>query len=249
MSHSDSEVRDEEKERRRKLGAITKAKFRCRIDSNPILKTRELKLHLKPILAELKLIRCVNNNNVEETKNLLESGVSANSTDSMKRSALHIAVSRGYREVVELLVKHGADPNKRDSIQNTPLHLAACSHNLAIITLLIKAGADVDSQDMHGRHPLQLAKSKLQILQRNWQQGHIEMTKLRAEVKDVIDLMISVQNAKNKGNSDFVPINPTEEMKWRISNLEIMKLTLNGNSGIDCKVDELLTSLQNFQIS
>lgn len=249
MSHSDSEVRDEEKERRRKLGSITKAKFRCRIDSNPILKTRELKQHLKPILAELKLIRCVNNNNVEETKNLLESGVSANSTDSLKRSALHIAVSRGYREVVELLLKHGADPNKRDSIQNTPLHLAACSHNLAIITLLITAGADVDSQDMHGRHPLQLARSKLQILQRFWLQGHIEMTKLKTEVKDVIDLMISVQTAKKWGSSDFAPASPTEEAKQRINNLENMKLTLNNESEIDYQFDHLLISLQNFQIS
>lgn len=94
------------------------------------------------------------------------------------------------KQLMYFLIISGADPNKRDSIQNTPLHLAACSHNLAIITLLITAGADVDSQDMHGRHPLQLARSKLQILQRFWLQGHIEMTKLKTEVKDVRNIYL-----------------------------------------------------------
>lgn len=109
MSHSDSEVRDESKQRRKTLGTITKAKFRCRMDSNPTLKSRDLRVRdsLKPVLLELRLIRCVNYNNIEEAKKLLERGVSADSTDSLKRSALHIAVSRGYQEAVALLLKHG----------------------------------------------------------------------------------------------------------------------------------------------
>ncbi|KAL3284428.1 hypothetical protein HHI36_018587 [Cryptolaemus montrouzieri] len=194
MSHSDSEVRDEPRERRKLRGAsFIKAKLRCNIPSNH-LRSRTLKHQLKPILLEFRLLACVNTNNVDEVQRLLALGVSANTTDVQKRSALHIAVTRGYKEIVRLLLQY--DPNKRDMIQNTPLHLAACSHNFAIISLLIDAGADVNSLDMHGRHPLQLAKSKLQILQKSWMHGHIEMIKLKSEVKEVINLMISVKMRK-----------------------------------------------------
>lgn len=157
-----------------------KAKQMINNEFKKILKNRP-----HPELEEQRLLLAVTTNNTEKVQKLLESGVSANSTDRQKRSALHLAASRGYIEIVKLLLHHGADPNKQDIIQNTPLHLAACINNLQIVTLLLNAGADVRSLDIYGRNPLQLAESKLQLLQRSWREGAIEMVHLRSQLQMV----------------------------------------------------------------
>lgn len=125
----------------------------------------------------------VTTNNTDQVEHMLSLGCNPNSADTFGRSALHVAVSKGYTDIVRLLLGHGADPNIGDKWCNTPLHLAACSHNLAIINLLLDAGADVERLDVHGRNPLQLAETKLQLLQRGWKQGAVEMDQLRTDLK------------------------------------------------------------------
>lgn len=185
MSHSDSEVKDDVMEKVRRLKKQLHIEFKAKRKMTTAYDLRQLKKKLNPIYQEIKLIQAVNTHHTEEVRNLLESGVSANSTDTEQRSGLHIACSKGYADIVELLLKYGADPNKRDMIQNTPLHLAACIHNYPIISMLINAKADVHSLDSHGRNPFQLASSKLQMLQKGWRQGAIEMIKLREELQQV----------------------------------------------------------------
>ncbi|KAK9892632.1 hypothetical protein WA026_021010 [Henosepilachna vigintioctopunctata] len=252
MSHSDSEVRTEDTDRKGKLTALFKAKIRHGIvkhRSNQT-STANIKHRLKPILLEFRLISCVNTNNEDEVRRLLALGVSANTIDIQLRSALHIAVTRGYKEIVRLLLHYGADPNKRDMIQNTPLHLAACANNFSIISMLLDAGADVDSVDMNGRHPLQLAKSKLQILHKCWMQGDIEMIKFRSEIQDVINLMISVKHARER-NLKVKSEDTSDVMKLTINNLENMKLTMNSDKvdNMEHQMSQLLNGLQNFQIT
>ena len=50
---------------------------------------------------------------------LLEAGVDPKSSDDYQRSALHLAASRCYTNVVTQLLKHGAKPNLKDSLGNT----------------------------------------------------------------------------------------------------------------------------------
>lgn len=174
-----------------------KAKRKCNSDLINALKSR-----LHPELQEQRLLRLVSVHNTEAVEKLLESGVNANCCDRQLRSALHIAASRGYADIVESLLKHGADPNKRDIIQNTPLHLAACTSNLKIITLLINGGANIRSLDLHGRNPLQLAESKLQLLQRSWCEGAIEMIQVRSQIKEVRNVYYDIDvYAANRNSS------------------------------------------------
>lgn len=141
--------------------------------------------HLQEEVQIAKLLLAVSVNNTERVKRLLDLGVSPNSTDHQLRSGLHLAASKGYVEMVKLLLQHGADPNLTDIIKNTPLHLAACLNNLEIITLLLSAGANLKSLDHYGRTPLQLAESKLQLLQRSWKEGTIEMVQLISQLQTV----------------------------------------------------------------
>ncbi|XP_056638717.1 ankyrin repeat domain-containing protein 54-like [Diorhabda carinulata] len=241
MSHSDSEIRDDARMKPRKHLKINfKAKYRHPLSRERFRKLKDL---LAPIL-ELKLIHAVNVNNFETVKTLLEQGVSPNSADSEKRSALHVAVSRGYADIVEILLKYGADPNKRDIIQNTPLHLAACVHNLAIVTMLINANADVSCLDLHGRNPFQLASSKLQILQRGWKDGIIEMDKLIKELKDVVDLLMSM--LMRDMTKQMERINHSD-----VDDLQMIKLSLNSDSleDIDEQMSRLLTGIEKFKLT
>lgn len=185
MSHSDSEVKDDVMEKVRKLKKQLHIEFKAKRKMATPCDFRQWKKRLDPIYREIRFIQAVNTHHTDEVKMFLENGVSPNSTDTDKRSALHIACSKGYADIVEILLRFGANPNQRDIIQNTPLHLAACVHNYPIISMLIKANADVHSLDSHGRNPFQLASSKLQMLQRGWREGAIEMIKLREELQQV----------------------------------------------------------------
>lgn len=66
-------------------------------------------------------------------------------------SALHWAVARNDRSMVEFLVKHGADPNGKVRSERPPLGMVK-SERLARI--LIDAGADVNAAGWDGEKPL-----------------------------------------------------------------------------------------------
>ncbi|KAJ8915780.1 hypothetical protein NQ315_004592 [Exocentrus adspersus] len=242
MSHSDSEIRDHGKEKVQ--FKIHNIELKAKKKITTPREIRRLKGKFPLFYKEIKLIQAVSVHNTDEVKRLLESGVNPNSTDSQLRSALHVAVSKGYVDIVKLLLDYGADPNTRDVILNTPLHLAACIHNFAIISLLINAKADVSCLDIHGRNPLQLASSKLEILQRGWREGAIEMTKLREEVQQVVDLLLSIlirgieEKIEKSNQSD-------------VDNLQIMKLSLNSGppEELDDQMSKLLSDIEKFKLS
>lgn len=233
MSHSDSEVRD----KLRPLIVVRKTPFKakCRHLTNVSALLKKHKYLWR--VREIRLKEAVSTNNVENVKFLLKEGVNPNCADSHLRSVLHIAVSKGYSEIVKLLLIYGANPNKKDIMLNTPLHLAACSHNLTIVSYLIEAGADVNSPDIHGRHPLQLAKSKLQLLMKDWSDGVIEKTQLKLELKEIIKMMIAVENQKQSTNLS-------------LNNLEFMKLSMSSDEeNIEDQMTKLLAGLNDIQIA
>jgi ankyrin repeat protein len=176
MSHSDSEINKTKGELNKKLHVELKAKNLLSSHYAVLLKRR----------IKSRLLGAVSRNNTEAVDTYLALGASPDCSDSQGRSALHIAASKGYSDVVKLLLERGANPNQRDRLCNTPLHLAACTHNLSIISLLLKAGADARKLDLYGKSPLQLAESKLQLLQRSWRAGSIEMIQVRAELQLVV---------------------------------------------------------------
>ena len=82
----------------------------------------------------------------------------------MNKNPLHLAIEKGYINVVKLLIENGADVNSKSfSFQNwlhfipsiimlqfpmnkTPLHIAIEKGNIEIIKLLIENSADVNSK-------------------------------------------------------------------------------------------------------
>ncbi|CAG9859598.1 unnamed protein product [Phyllotreta striolata] len=251
MSYSDSELEDEGKTKSKKcIDTFYRPKRAIRrtiLRTNKLdIKTANRKNQLNRQYLEIRLVGAVNLNNVDLARTLLKSGVSPDTIDSECRSVLHIAVSRGYSDLVELLLKHGANPNKRDIIQNTPLHLAACVHNLKIVTMLINAKADVSCLDMHGRNPFQLASSKLQRLQHFWKEGAIEMIKLKEELKEVVDLLLSMLMRDLEQKMAHSTIAHSD-----VNDLQVMKLSINSNppEELDNQISKLLSGIEKFSIA
>ncbi len=79
------------------------------------------------------------------------------STTFLGNTGLHVAVTAGHLDIVELLINAGSDVNaKGDSA--TPLHLAAASGNVPIASALLNAGAQVNSLGFrHNETPLHVA--------------------------------------------------------------------------------------------
>ena len=73
---------------------------------------------------------------------------------------LHIAVSHGRREVLELLLDAGCDTNAKDEFGGTPLHTvmyARYAHNMEVAKLLLDAGCDKEAKNDSGQTPLHTA--------------------------------------------------------------------------------------------
>ncbi|MEX0713844.1 MAG: ankyrin repeat domain-containing protein [Pirellulales bacterium] len=73
-----------------------------------------------------------------------------------QRTALHWAVDRDDREMVQLLIAKKADVNRPDAALQRPLHLV---ESAAVTAMLIEAGAVVEAKDQSGRRPLHAARS------------------------------------------------------------------------------------------
>ena len=94
---------------------------------------------------------------------LLERGADMESRDLQDQTALYVASSRGYAEVVRSLIDHGADLNVECGDENewpevkwTPLHVASNNRRLEVARLLLRHGTDVNYQDNRGRSALDI---------------------------------------------------------------------------------------------
>jgi len=70
---------------------------------------------------------------------------------------IHMAVKKGWLDVVELLLRNLADPDIRDAKGNTPLHLVSTSVRLQMTQLLLSFKADPSLKDQEGNTALHKA--------------------------------------------------------------------------------------------
>ena len=77
--------------------------------------------------------------------------------NDMKKTPLFFAVTRGRKEIVDLLLEAGADPNAQDVTGLTPLHIAVWWNRQEQAEQLLAAGADIERRDVFGDTPLHVA--------------------------------------------------------------------------------------------
>ena len=90
---------------------------------------------------------------------LLEHGGSVDVRDRRKQTALHMAIDRHDKVVmnaVQFLLEHGADVNARRDDLWIPLHLAVNIGELLVTQKLLEHQADVNSRNDNGQAPLHL---------------------------------------------------------------------------------------------
>jgi len=83
--------------------------------------------------------------NLEVVQMLLNKGAHVSTRDAQATTPIHIAASRGYTEILQLLLT-GTDANvdAQDQDTYTPLYLAVDHNYCTLVPLLIKAGASLN---------------------------------------------------------------------------------------------------------
>ena len=100
-------------------------------------------------------------NNVDAVRHLLEAGATVDLADGHGRTALDLAYSKEYVEVVCLLLATGADEawvrsNLSDDGSGTVLHWAAKKGRVDAVQSLLRMGVDKDLPDSRGRTALHI---------------------------------------------------------------------------------------------
>lgn len=98
----------------------------------------------------------------EDVTNLLSSGVSVNTRNSLNNSPLHTAILKGNISIVRSLLNYGANVDAIGFHGNTPLHLAAVSREMEIFRALLRHQPRLSLQDYEGNTILH------HILLKNW---------------------------------------------------------------------------------
>tara|TARA_B110000495_G_C22987022_1_gene580787 strand:+ start:471 stop:1322 length:852 start_codon:yes stop_codon:yes gene_type:complete len=105
------------------------------------------------------LFEAIKNNNIEITKNILDSMPKyANIFDSKGCTPLCIASREGYIDIVRLLLEYGVDPNlpNNDEDKDSPLMCSVGDgvNDINIVKMLLLAGANVNYENYYLNTPL-----------------------------------------------------------------------------------------------
>nr|CAI5833803.1 unnamed protein product [Callosobruchus analis] len=146
MSHSDSEIKDDVMDKVRRLKKQLHIEFKAKRKLRTPEDIRKFRRKIEPLYHEIRLVQAVNSHNTEEVKKLLECGVSANSTDTEKRSALHVAVSKGRSsfKVASQLDSRREIAIKLPESESCPLKGRLQDTNI-IVTLIIRCSTSLQN--------------------------------------------------------------------------------------------------------
>ncbi|KAM3928902.1 protein phosphatase 1 regulatory subunit 16A [Leptodactylus fuscus] len=109
------------------------------------------------------LLEAAARNDVDEVRQLLQSGFSANLYNEDGLTALHQCCIDDYEEIVRMLIDAGADVNACDSELWTPLHAAATCGHLHLVELLIKHNANLLAVNSDGNMPYDLCEDDVTL--------------------------------------------------------------------------------------
>ncbi|XP_066058696.1 protein phosphatase 1 regulatory subunit 16A isoform X3 [Chamaea fasciata] len=108
----------------------------------------------------VRLLEAAARHDVEEVRQLLESGISPDLCNEDGLTALHQCCIDDSVPLVRLLLDGGADANARDAELWTPLHAAATCGHLGLAQLLIQRGADLLAVNSDGNMPYDLCEDE-----------------------------------------------------------------------------------------
>ena len=96
-----------------------------------------------------KLEIAIDENNMKELKEVLESGLDPNSEIKTQggNCALHLAAHKGYFLCVETLLKFGADPDKTNHFNLTPLYITLRRNHAKTAEVLLRVNKGIMSID------------------------------------------------------------------------------------------------------
>jgi ankyrin repeat protein len=108
--------------------------------------------------GQTPLLLSIEKGRLDIAKLLIENGANTNVVTEAQESLLHIAVFKGYQEIVEFLI------NQNENLINlkmaggfTPLHLAVLQNQSNIARILLQHGGDLYAFENNGFNPFHLA--------------------------------------------------------------------------------------------
>jgi ankyrin repeat protein len=91
---------------------------------------------------------------------LVSKGASLGAKDSKSRSTLHLAASRGRKDILEYLWSKAVDLEEEDKDGRTALHLAAVNGHTSSVELLLQKGSYIDATDGSASTSLHMSASR-----------------------------------------------------------------------------------------
>ena len=150
---------------------------------------------------QLKMLNAVRNNDIKQTQELIDKGVSPDLKDILGIPILQLAAQENYNELIRLLLHKGANVNALNRVGQTPLAWAARFGSIESVKLLLKAGANPNTTDI---------KYQLTPLIAAAYGNHIKIGELliqngaKINHKEVINNASALIWALTKNNTDFV---------------------------------------------
>ena len=142
-----------------------------------------------------KLIRAVDDNDLESIRQMLADGVDINTPAIGDGTALIIAVKKDNQTMVQALLDLGADVNQSSRGDGNPLITAAMTNNLELAQLLMGYGADVNQIVPRDETPLINAT----------RDGYLKMSQLLVE--NGADVNLAVQTGWSDNYQVRTPLN------------------------------------------
>jgi len=136
-----------------------------------------------PTSTDAELLEAAGRGDVEGTKAALARGANVEARDSMRRTALTLAVMADFVEVARVLVERGASPNALDAQHDTPWLLTGETGSVAMVEVLLPGKPDLAVVNRFGGISVIPASER----------GHVEY------VRRVVKLPINVNHVNNLG--------------------------------------------------